>query len=212
MRVIQNQISEMKRKLESRKTSKSSIPYFLPTPDQQEYYLFFQNLTVPCIIVSLAGLILEANCSFCDAVSEGKSSLIGRSVFSVAPSSSLALLYTSFSSLLARNSAVDEIKAVQLFWSQGQLQPHSITISLHASEASVFVLSFTPLIHCQNPCLVHSLNMNDSSSLSFQLSSGETYCVLCHGSVDSSCSQTCAVSSEITPMKYNLESPKNKFV
>lgn len=53
---------------------------------------------------------------------------------------------------------------------------------------------------------------SDSSSLSFQLSSGETYCVLCHGSVDSSCSQTCAVSSEITPMKYNLESPKNKFV
>lgn len=211
MRMIQNQISEMKRKLESKKASKVAIPRILPTPDQQEYYHFFHNLTVPCIVVSLAGLILDVNRSFCDAVSKEKSSLLSRSIFSVMPSSSLPLLYTSFSSLLARNPPVNEREAIQLFWNQGQLQPHSISVSLHISDATVFVLSFTPLIHCQEPCEVHSFDMNDLASLSFQLSSGETYCVVHPNHAVESCSQTCAVSSEMTPIKLNLESPKNSF-
>ena len=231
MRMIQNQISEMKRKLESKRASKVAIPHILPAPDQQEYYHFFHNLTVPCIVVSLAGLILDVNRSFCDAVSKEKSSLLSRSIFSVMPSSSLPLLYTymmidwisisSFSSLLARNPPVNEREAIQLFWNQGQLQPHSISVSLHLSDTTVFVLSFTPLIHCQKPCEVHSFDMkwvlitvfrcSDLASLSFQLSSGETYCVVHPNHAVESCSQTCAVSSEMTPMKLNLESPKNSF-
>lgn len=128
---------------------------------------------------------------------------------------------SSFSSLLAHNSSVNEREAIQLFWNQDQLQPHAISVSLHVSDTPVFVLSFTPLIHCQEPCEVHSFDMkcvlkhgvkcSNHAPLSFQVSSGEMYAVVHPPHVVESYSQTCAVSSEIAPMKLNLESPKNNF-
>jgi len=63
---------------------------------------------------------------------------------------------SSFSSLLALSPPA-EIKSVELFWSRGQLQPHSICVSLHPSpsaDAPVFFISFTPLVHQGEQCTV----------------------------------------------------------
>ncbi|KAK8799406.1 hypothetical protein WA588_006277, partial [Blastocystis sp. NMH] len=209
MREIQSQVNDLKKKIRASKLTKDHLSIEIPAPDQQEYYGIFQDIAVPSVIVSLSGIILDVNKSFRGALAKTRASLVGRSIFSVAHSSSLPLLYNSFSSLLALSPPA-EIKSVELFWSRGQLQPHSICVSLHPSpsaDAPVFFISFTPLVHQGEQCTVVPVINEESAVDGFQVSSGKNYCLLEQESILSAC--FCATPSDAcaSGFKYNLESP-----
>ena len=93
MREIQSQVNDLKKKIKASKPTKDHLSIEIPAPDQQEYYGIFQDIAVPSVIVSLSGIILDVNKLFRGALAKTRASLVGRSIFSVAHSSSLPLLY-----------------------------------------------------------------------------------------------------------------------
>ena len=94
MQSIQQEVTDLKSRVRSQRKPTNHLLIQIPAPDQQEYYNFFLNMAVPCVVVSLSGLLLDVNTQFCSALTKEKEHLIGRSIFSVAHPSSLPLLYT----------------------------------------------------------------------------------------------------------------------
>ena len=64
-----------------------------PTFDQQEYYSYLHQTGVNVAIISLTGMIVDANSFFCQALGRECSSVIGSSFFSFAHVSTLPSLY-----------------------------------------------------------------------------------------------------------------------
>ena len=96
---LQSEVIELRKKEKERKQQQQQLQklkIMIPQPEssQQEYYHFLHHNGASMVIITISGIILDANSLFCQSVNRDYSHVIGSSFFSFAHSSTLPFLYS----------------------------------------------------------------------------------------------------------------------
>ena len=155
--MIELRKKEKERKQQQQQLQKLKIMIPQPESSQQEYYHFLHHNGASMVIITISGIILDANSLFCQSVNHDYSQVIGSSFFSFAHSSTLPFLYSyysyihrsSFSAFLSGSKT--SCRFIQHFSYHNQLIPHCFTV-FHKDGS--FIVFLVPLMHGDSVCNV----------------------------------------------------------